>query len=80
MLEISKAQSKSIIPEQDISVQLPVVIVGRPAVMRLAGGKLIADLHQEYAAHTPRVIGIFTFLGRLDPDSGSPALSAGHEV
>ena len=37
-------------PEQDVAVQLPVVVVRRPAVVGLAAFQLVADLHEEHAA------------------------------
>ena len=35
------------VPHQDIAVEVPVVIVGRTAVVRLAGFQLAADLHEK---------------------------------
>ena len=41
------AAAEGVIPEQDIPVQIPVIIVGSPAVMGLSVGEGSADLHEE---------------------------------
>ena len=44
-----KAPLQHGIPHEDVAVQLPVVIVRSPAVVALAGGQGLADLHQEHS-------------------------------
>ena len=50
MEEISSAQSSNRVIEQDIAVQLPIVVVRRAAVVRLAGAQLAADALDEHGA------------------------------
>ena len=51
-----------VVPEQQVAVQIPVVVVGCAAVVGLAGAQRAADLHQEH-----RVVllhkGVLPFLG-----------------
>ena len=53
---------EGVVPEQQVAVQIPVIVVRRSAIVGLAGFQLAADLHQEY-----RVVllheGILPFLG-----------------
>ena len=40
---------QNIIPEQNVTVQLPVIIVGRTSVMLFTIGQAVADLHDKHS-------------------------------
>ena len=45
-----KGSAQNGVPEQDIAVQRPIIVVRRTAVVRLAGFQLAADLRQQHGA------------------------------
>ena len=56
--------AQNFVPNQNIAVQRPVVIVGCPTVVRLTGFQLAADLHQKHALCAGVFHELGFFLGR----------------
>ena len=67
-----KRAAQDIVPKDDVAVQLPVVIIGRAAVMPDAGLQLIADLHDKRGLVLFQ-IGVLPLLGGLARDTDPPA-------